>query len=213
MLEKINFSKGDELYLLGDFIDRGPDAMGVVNHIFHLLENGFKVRCVRGNHEEEMIASFYSIDSLNAWKQWGGVQTLKSFGVNHPRDLPEKHWLFFNSLKHYIELEKFILVHAGLNFKSSDPISDISAMLWIRNWYDQINYEWLGDRSLIHGHTPYTRKYIEASLLKLDQSKVLGIDNGCFAHNLPGKGGLCAFDLDNKSLYFQTNLDDMAGWK
>jgi len=33
LLKKINFSKEDELYLLGDYIDRGPDSKGVIDYI------------------------------------------------------------------------------------------------------------------------------------------------------------------------------------
>lgn len=33
LLRRISFSKEDVLYLLGDYIDRGPDSKGVIDHI------------------------------------------------------------------------------------------------------------------------------------------------------------------------------------
>ena len=36
LLYKIVYSKRDELYLLGDFIDRGPDSKGVIDYIWKL---------------------------------------------------------------------------------------------------------------------------------------------------------------------------------
>ncbi|MEL6721291.1 MAG: metallophosphoesterase, partial [Bacteroidota bacterium] len=39
LLEKINFSPKDELYLLGDYIDRGPDSKGVIDHVLSLKED------------------------------------------------------------------------------------------------------------------------------------------------------------------------------
>jgi len=33
LLNRISFSKEDVLYLSGDYIDRGPDSKGVIDHI------------------------------------------------------------------------------------------------------------------------------------------------------------------------------------
>ena len=35
LLTKLDFSKQDELYLLGDYIDRGPDSKGVIDYIWN----------------------------------------------------------------------------------------------------------------------------------------------------------------------------------
>ena len=55
LLDKIKFSKEDELYLLGDYIDRGPDSKGVIDHIWYLQKSGYQVHCLRGNHENMLL--------------------------------------------------------------------------------------------------------------------------------------------------------------
>ncbi|MCC6412552.1 MAG: metallophosphoesterase, partial [Saprospiraceae bacterium] len=47
LLENLDFSKADELYLLGDYVDRGPDSKGVFDTIFRLQSEGYKVQCLR----------------------------------------------------------------------------------------------------------------------------------------------------------------------
>lgn len=51
LLNRISFSKEDELYLLGDYIDRGPDSRGVIDHIWHLQKTGHTDPAV-GNQKE-----------------------------------------------------------------------------------------------------------------------------------------------------------------
>jgi len=47
LLLSIKLSEEDELYLLGDYIDRGPDSQGVLDTIFDLWDAGFKVTRAR----------------------------------------------------------------------------------------------------------------------------------------------------------------------
>ena len=49
LLDKIAFSKADELYILGDYVDRGPDSKGVIDHIFYLREQGYTVQIGRAH--------------------------------------------------------------------------------------------------------------------------------------------------------------------
>ena len=44
ILENINLQKEDELYCLGDYVDRGPDSKGVIDFILELKEKGYKVQ-------------------------------------------------------------------------------------------------------------------------------------------------------------------------
>ena len=46
LFETLNLQKNDQLYLLGDYIDRGPDSKGVLDTIQNLITNGYYVRCL-----------------------------------------------------------------------------------------------------------------------------------------------------------------------
>ncbi len=208
LLNKINLSKEDELYLLGDFVDRGPDSKGVIDKIIQLQNLGFNIQCTRGNHEEMLLEALEA--SMRAERLWwanGGMETLHSFHVTTTKDLPEAYLDWFRSLDDYVLLDDYILVHAGLNFKAVSPLEDHTAMYWIRGWYQDIDRQWLGDRVIVHGHTPISETRIRTFVEEVDQLPVIDIDNGC-VYQRPGHYKLCALNLDTRELVFQKNIED-----
>ena len=46
VLEKVVLDKQDTLFLLGDYINKGPDSKGVLDFIFELKNSGFNVQCL-----------------------------------------------------------------------------------------------------------------------------------------------------------------------
>ena len=206
LLKQINFNKNDELYLLGDYVDRGPDSKGVFDLIWELQQEGYQVHCLRGNHEQLLLDSFQSTEKDLMWKRNGGVQTLASFIKDGHTSIPRNYIHFIEELPYYFEVDQYILVHAGLNFDVPNPLEAQHSMMWIRKWYDQIVPSWLGDRIIVHGHTPTQKSEIELMHSRLDQLPVLDIDGGC-VYERYGMGYLCAFELTRQQLYFQRNQD------
>ena len=206
LLEKIAYSKADELYLLGDFIDRGPDSKGVIDFVIGLREAGHIVYCLRGNHEEMLLKGLKDMKSLQMWHVNGGLETLNSFETKSVSEIPGKYINWFNSLGHYFEVDEYILVHAGLNFRIENPLRDEEAMMWIRRWYSQIDYEWLGDRIIIHGHTPTDFFDILEDYNNLEENRHLVIDGGC-VYKDRGFGDLVAFELGQKEIFVQKNIE------
>ncbi|MDW3648614.1 MAG: metallophosphoesterase family protein [Bacteroidia bacterium] len=218
---QVVLEKRDELYLLGDYIDRGPDSKGVIDHIIALKEAGYKVHALKGNHEEMMAKAVRQNDDTSMWLYNGGHQSLESFGLRDPKEIPEKYLKFIDELDNFFEVDEYILVHAGLNFTGNsseeegddflwrmhNPLSDLKSMMWIRWWYEDINWSWLKDRIIVHGHTPVDIDDIWDMVELLSEDQVLDIDNGCFAKYNAGMGRLCAFDLVNRDLYFQENIE------
>lgn len=213
LLDTIALSKGDVLYLLGDYVDRGPDSRGVVDTILAMQADGYQVNCLRGNHEELVTQAFTTGQARESWMRVEGAETFMSFGVSDPCDLAPVYQRFFHSLHNLIEVDGFILVHAGLNFEIANPFDDERAMRWLRMWHSNIRYEWLAGRIVVHGHTPTSRGEIARSLSVIDTQQWLDIDAGCvFAHkyakiDASTLGHLCAFDMKNRRLYFEKNCD------
>lgn len=203
----LKLTREDQLYLLGDYIDRGPDSRGVLDYIMELKEAGYELTCLKGNHEAMMADSLWGGGELELWLTNGGLATLKSFGVQQPGKIPQQYHDFLHSLEYVVEVDQYILVHAGLNFSKENPLNPVEEMLWIRWWYETLDYEWLGDRFIIHGHTPMGLQDIQRMYNRLHQNRFLDIDNGCFAGFNPGMGQLCAFDMTRQKLYFQENVD------
>ncbi len=213
LLEKVGFCKDDELYLLGDYIDRGPSSKMVLEKIIQLQEDGYALHCLAGNHDLAIIDARFDHSFYQTWYQsWGGKQTMEGFDVKYLEQVTERYWQFLGKLDFSIEVDDFILVHAGLDFSKADPLKEDINMLYLRNWYDTIDYEWLGNRKIIHGHTPISDFQMIDMLDQIDQMKVLNIDGGCFVQHRPGKGNLCAFDMTNFELTFQKRLDDVSSY-
>ncbi len=81
-------------------------------------------------------------------------------------------------------------------------------MMWIRDWYQTMDLEWMKDRFIIHGHTPRTKDEIKDSLQRINETRVLGIDSGCFIQNDHQVfGHLCVFELNSRQLHFEENCD------
>ena len=80
------------------------------------------------------------------------------------------------------------------------------AMLWERGWHSKINYDWLKERILVHGHTMQSTTQIANQHFKLWQDQFICIDNGC-VFNREGYGNLLAFDLTNQQLFYQKNME------
>jgi len=202
--EVIQLKPTDELFLLGDYIDRGPDSKGVIDFIQELQKSGIQVRTLSGNHEAMMLDALEDPEYFNHWMLNGGKQTLASFGVKSIREIPQSYWLFLRQLEYYIELEDYLLVHAGFNFEAEDPFTDTHSMLWIRNF--PVVKEFLGNRKIVHGHTPTPVQKIAQSVK--NKAQVINIDGGCvYTSRMSGLGYLTALNLDTFEFHSVPNQD------
>lgn len=206
LLDKIAFTTEDELFLLGDYVDRGPDSKGVIDTIFQLQDDGHHLTCLRGNHEQMLLDQSKTEPGQFFNLYPGLVETLVSFSCRHAREIPQKYLDFLNGLPYYHELEDYLLVHAGFNFSIPDPLKDREAMIWERHWYTKINKQWVNNRIILHGHTPTKVEDILRMYASMDEVLALILDSGC-VFNLQGMGQLTAFDMTNRRLYFQLNVD------
>ena len=196
LLDEINLKKEDELVLLGDYIDRGAESKAVIDFIFSLLEAGYNIKCLRGNHEQLFMNATEVDDKYPRWLRSGGDATLQSFGCTFFQEIPDKYQTFFHDTLHYYETEKYIFVHAGLNFLNEDIFEDKTAMLWIRD-FDAMQAK-LGHKRLIHGHTPKSMTHIIKQ-----RGNCFNIDGGCVYQNIEENlGYLVALILDTMQYKF-----------
>jgi serine/threonine protein phosphatase 1 len=206
LLDRLELTKEDELFLLGDFIDRGPDSKGVIDHVQELQAAGYQVHCLRGNHEQMAIDAPTDLNTRAAWLRYGGEETCESFGTDD-YTVPDDYLNWMTTLPFYLQTKGYLFVHAGINTHKTHPLTDFTSMLWARNWSDKIDREWLGDTIIVHGHTPTPHQDIQLSLHTLAYVPVINIDAGCFATHRPGMGYLCALELGSHALTFQETVD------
>ncbi len=210
-------SKEDRIYFLGDFVDRGPDSKGVLDYVMGLQEQGYNIVALKGNHEEffvkawdeeKELKSFLGFKMANKskiqWLRHGGTEAMQSFGTENLAEIPTHYIEWMRNLPLYVELEKFVLVHAGLNFDIVNPYEDTQTMLWVREF--KVRSYKIGYRRLIHGHVPVSLDFIDLTV-RSSSYPFIDLDNGCYMHNRAGFGNLLALELGTLELKVQPNID------
>lgn len=207
----IGFTKDDSLYLLGDYIDRGPFSAQLLDYLINLIDDGYSIIPLRGNHEQMMLDAAVSGSNLLLWIQNLGSTTISSYkelfgqDFTFPSCVPKQHIEFLSKLEYYkLVKEKFILVHGGLNYYAENAFDDLQAILWSRP--ESVPNTFLPNYTIIYGHTPTPLKTISQRIK--DKSRLLPLDAGCvYKGKMAGCGYLAALDLDEMSLLFCENID------
>ena len=191
-------TRADELYLLGDYVNKGPDSRGVLDYLMQLQALGYQVHCLRGNHDQALL------DEARPCPRWGwpglpGRQpTLRSFGVRRAADIPTPYLTWLEALPYELELPDFVLVHAGYNFAlpPAEMRQDYATMLTTKKFaFDSAR---LGGKRLLHGHVPRPAAQIRAQAA--GRPGVLGLDSGCVYRHNAAFAQLTALNLDSWEL-------------
>lgn len=202
LLNEIKLKKTDKLIFLGDLIDRGPNSKAVLDLFFSLKSEGYDVNSIIGNHEFMMLESLLAKSKREHWKKQGGDIVLKNFNLAHPEQIPKKYFDLISSFPLFLELGGYILVHAGLNFDIDNSFEDKDAMIWERN-REGIDTTKLDGKTMLVGHTPKSLDEIKESL----NSSRIFLDGGCVYKNNHKLSKLFALELNEKKLYWQSNID------
>lgn len=160
---------------LGDYIDRGPDTAGVIRYLM-ALQFELRERCIAlmGNHEAIALAVIDGTSPAREWLPQGGAETLASYGVANPRELPREHVDWLRALRLSYDDGRRFFVHAGI-----DPDKPLTAqndhdLLWIREPF--LSDERDHGRLIVHGHTPVPTGVpdLRGNRLDLDTGAVYG---------------------------------------
>ncbi|MBB6459308.1 metallophosphoesterase family protein [Flammeovirga kamogawensis] len=198
LLNQIDLKKTDYLFFLGDYIDKGVDSKGVLDSIISLINNGYSIYPLRGNHEDELIETIEIKDKILSYHAGNNLEPL----LKDEYRLLNEYEDFLFQLPYYYELEDYFLVHAGFNFKAKEPFKDFDEMLWVRSFPNSLAL--LKEKKLIHGHTPTP---IEDIFKMIKEEQRICLDAGAVFNNIEGLGELLCLDLDSLKVYRQRNLD------
>ena len=166
---------------LGDYIDRGPASSQVIDM---LIERGrhYETIFLKGNHEAMLFDLLRDPEVFAAFKQYGGLHTLMSYGlvpsVNPDREeqhaliealaqkIPHPHRSFFNSLRPKFSCGDFFFVHAGV--RAGIPLSQQTEedLLWIRDEF--LSSDKSFGKYIVHGHTPVPNPDIRPNRINID---------------------------------------------
>jgi serine/threonine protein phosphatase 1 len=188
------------LVFLGDYIDRGFQSKDVIDVLLGDTLSPFETYFLKGNHEAAMLQFLTDPNIGPRWSEFGGAETLVSYGVRPPRTrtsmdqwaqaseelnavLPSEHLHFLSNLDLSVRIGDYVFVHAGV--RPGVPLDQQTEydLLWIRE-------EFLADRRplgavIVHGHTPAAAPHRD--------SRRIGLDTGAY---LSGKLTAARFEHD-----------------
>jgi serine/threonine protein phosphatase 1 len=165
----------DRLIFLGDFVDRGKNSKGVVDYVLSLRRYSSQIDCLIGNHEV-LLLNYMDGNDRGLYFLNGGWSTLESYMAEKPEGkgllVPEDHMSFYRSLKTYLELEDYYVVHAGFRPGVEIEKQNLEDMTWIREPFIYSDYEF--GKRVIFGHTPFREPLVLENKIGLDTGAVYG---------------------------------------
>jgi serine/threonine protein phosphatase 1 len=165
----------DRLIFLGDFVDRGKNSKGVVDYVLSLHRYSSQIDCLIGNHEV-LLLNYMDGNDRGLYFLNGGWSTLESYMAEKPEGkgllVPEDHMSFYRSLKTYLELEDYYVVHAGFRPGVEIEKQNLEDMTWIREPFIYSDYEF--GKRVIFGHTPFREPLVLENKIGLDTGAVYG---------------------------------------
>lgn len=214
LLKKINFSDSDELYILGDCIDRGNEPLKLLQdmmmhpNIFPIIGNHeyMALKVLKQLMEEiteescERILSSDLMQELLIWQQDGGnvtLEQLQKLTLEERYDIIE----YLEEFSLYEEIEvngrQFVLVHAGLdNFNEEKSLDEYALyeLIFHAPDYDKRYYQ---NKFLVTGHRPTMshdgntgQVVMKNNHIAIDCGKVFG-------------GNLAAICLDTMEIFYE----------
>jgi serine/threonine protein phosphatase 1 len=205
--EELRLRPTDQLYLLGDYVNKGPDSAGVLDYLMQLQATGYQLQCLRGNHDQELLDTIFSRGDGDMWRTRAEQNmTLASFGVARPSQIAPRYVQWLTSLPLQLELPDFVLVHAGFDFAlpPAEMRRDTYSMLYAKHFtYDPSR---LAGKRLLHGHVPTPVAEVQASVAA--RAGAIGLDTGGVYRRNPELRHLAALNLDSWELHLVENRED-----
>lgn len=198
MLDKINFTEEDTLYILGDIVDRGEGGIDILLDILPRKN----VVPLRGNHDYmaccllgELLKSGKSYkndafdDTFKLWLSDGGLPTCEKFG-DLPLDKQKTVLSFIKTFSIYEEItvgdNAFFMAHT---VPEKERMDNFDTVMWQEFIVGEPEYEkvYSPDKYVVTGHTPtafidpeYDGKiFIKNNHIALDCGAVFDKPLGC----------------------------------
>lgn len=175
--------------LLGDYVDRGPNSRAVLDQLCNLTADpGIEVHGLRGNHEAQLDAFLADPTAGPAWCDYGGRDTLASYGIDAPAmrtdaegwarcshalaaALPASHRSFLSGLAPSVAIGDYFFCHAGARPGVPLARQDPQDLMWIRGAF--LDHAGRFEQVVVHGHSP--------TETVVSDDRRIGLDTGAYA--------------------------------
>ncbi len=217
LISKLDLTEMDELYILGDALDRGPEPIRVIKDIMNRNDAVY----ILGNHDylflyfvgklgvELSCASELTREDTEDFKLYledGGFSTIKKYMQLTYEEKKDIQNYLLNAESFCVlgeDEEKYILVHAGIaNFREDMVLDKCDILDFI---FDSIDYSkrYYQNKNIhiITGHTPtmYIRNDSKPELYK--ENGHIAIDCGCVYG-----GRLAAYCIETGEVIYEDSL-------
>lgn len=214
ILNQINLTNEDKLYILGDVVDRFPDGITILQEIMKTPN----MMMLLGNHEYMMLDYFKALDACSTgraekkvlekdhykrlWFSNGGEITCYAF-TNLDKNAQDEIITYLSSLPVNIDVsvngQNYLLVHGapqkGCRDRWSEFKDTVEESVWTRiESYDAMPYK----KTVIFGHTPTAYYQNDRPLEIWKGNRMIGIDCGCGY----GEGRLACVRLDDMKVFY-----------
>ena len=175
ILDQISFGDSDTLYIVGDLLDYGEEAMELIDDLSLRLN----VYCIAGEHDflaARMLAGFDKmlksgatpdaeyIADMTAWVKDGGQATLEAFRALD-NDAREGVLEYLEELTLFEDItvkgKRYVLVHAGIaDYEAGAELEDYLPEDFFSEPLDS-SYALIEDATVVVGHIPTKSGRIE----------------------------------------------------
>lgn len=200
---------------IGDYVDRGPDSCGVIDHLIARAAAGAGDVNLLGNHDRMFLRYMETKGGrderlkMELWwlhERLGGTDTLRSYGLTLPDGatearsarlreaaaaaVPAAHLEFLRELRPSWRTGRWFFAHAGV--KPGVPLENQveDDLTWIRDPFLESRDD--HGATVIHGHTPVERVEDHGVRIAIDTGAAYGgplscvVLEGARAHVLGG---------------------------
>tara|TARA_R100000656_G_C3947787_1_gene127847 strand:+ start:345 stop:1112 length:768 start_codon:yes stop_codon:yes gene_type:complete len=171
------------LIFLGDYVDRGWESRAVLERLTTLSLPPLKTVFLMGNHEEAFLNFLADPQFLDNWRQYGGLETLHSYGLKDltfraetsylqqvhaefQNALPAAHLTFLKALPLSYEAGDYFFAHAGV--RPGIPLAEQSPrdLCWIREEFLTSKVDF--GKRIVHGHCPEEEPQVRENRIGID---------------------------------------------
>lgn len=166
---------------LGDYVDRGPDSAGVLEHLLAPPPvPGAEVINLAGNHETMFLDACdpgAPHGALPFWLDNGGAETLASYGTDAAEEgwweaVPPSHLDFLHHCRLRWSAGSYLFVHAGIRPEVPLDQQDPFDLLWIREPF--LSFPGTLPWVVVHGHTPSPAPCLRPHRIGIDTGACFG---------------------------------------
>lgn len=166
---------------LGDYVDRGPDAAGVLDFLTSRIAGDPRIVALAGNHDVALIDFLAHGDRTQMFRRFGGNDTARSYGTHVDfataataeagrqalaRAMPQAHLDFLSGLPRAVAFGDFFFCHAGVRPGVPLERQDPEDLIWIREPF--LGHPGLHPKVIVHGHTPHDEAELMPNRVDLD---------------------------------------------